>query len=94
MTLDLSYVEKALKTTMPPSALPSLEQLRRTDLYVRAYYFPWEEFSRWCQLNFALYGKARLLPLVELVCDANKIKRQQRAELLDAIDALARDYAA
>ncbi len=54
MSLDLSYVEKALRGVVPPGTRVSL---RAVDNYIKAFYIPWEELEHWCQIHLPEYGK-------------------------------------
>lgn len=91
MSLDVGYVEKGLKGVVPPGAMHGFAGLRRADQYVRAFYLPWDDFSMWCQTQIIIYGKDKLLPLVELVAEAHKVKRGAKGELVEALEAISAD---
>jgi hypothetical protein len=57
----------------------------QVDSYIKAFYIPWEELSRWAQTHLAEYGKGRVLVLVECMADAYGVKRGQRSALIDSI---------
>lgn len=57
----------------------------QVDTYIKAFYIPWEELSRWAQTHLAEYGKSRVLVLVECMADAYGVKRGQRSALIDSI---------
>jgi len=65
----------------------------QVDKYIKAFYIPWEELSRWAQTHLAEYGKARILVLVEAMADAYGVKRGQRTALLDSIRAQLTEFA-
>ncbi|MEW5316011.1 MAG: hypothetical protein WDW38_007404 [Sanguina aurantia] len=72
-SLDLAYVRKSLRQLTPD--------------YVKAYHQPWNDLSRWCQIHLSVYDKAKVVALVDLVADLHSVKRAQKTELLDMIDA-------
>jgi hypothetical protein len=59
----------------------------QADNYIKAFYIPWEELGRWAQIHLAEYGKHRVLVLVEAMAEAYGIKRQQKAALIDKLNA-------
>lgn len=65
----------------------------QVDTYIKAFYIPWEEVSRWAQTHLAEYGKARIVVLVECMADAYSIKRGQRAALMDSIRTHLAEFA-
>lgn len=48
---------------------------------------------RWCQVHFAEYGKYRIGALVQLVCDAYQVSRQQRQDMLSRIEQMSKEFA-
>jgi hypothetical protein len=60
---------------------------RQADNYIKAFYIPWEELGRWAQIHLAEYGKHRVLVLVEAMAEAYGIKRQQKAALIEKLNA-------
>ena len=64
---------------------------RLADGYIKAYYLPWEEFAKWCQIHLLEYRKYRILALVELVSETNGIKKSQKAQLIDSIEAFSKE---
>ena len=62
---------------------------RLADGYIKAFYLPWDEFSRWCQVHLAEYRKYRILALVDLVSEAYGVKKALKAQLLEDIEACA-----
>ena len=50
-------------------------------------------YTRFCQVHLAVYGKRTLASLVELMADAYRIKRSQKNDMLDRIDAFAKEFA-
>lgn len=44
-------------------------------------------------MHLAVYGKRTLASLVELMADAYRIKRAQKNDMLDRIDAFAKEFA-
>lgn len=64
----------------------------QVDNYIKAFYIPWEELSRWSQTHLAEYGKTRILVLVECMAEAYGIKRGQRSALIDSIRAQLTEF--
>lgn len=90
MSFDLSMVEKNLRFLCPSQVSVFL---RTVDAYVKAFYIPWDELAHWSQTHLPEYGKYKILALIECIAEAYKIKRQQKKELLAAIDADLAEYA-
>jgi hypothetical protein len=64
----------------------------QVDNYIKAFYIPWEELSRWAQTHLAEYGKNRILVLVECMADAYGVKRGQRVALFDSISSQLTEF--
>jgi hypothetical protein len=62
----------------------------QVDNYIKAFYIPWEELSRWAQTHLAEYGKSRILVLVECMADAYGVKR--RVALFDSISSQLTEF--
>ncbi|GLC36679.1 hypothetical protein PLESTB_000129400 [Pleodorina starrii] len=85
MNFDLNHVERQIRAMGPPNFKPAA--LAPVDAYIKAFYLPWEELPRWCQTHVAEYGKQRLFTLVEVSAEFNKVKRGQKNEVLELIEA-------
>lgn len=48
---------------------------------------------RWCQVHFVEYGRYRIGALVQLVCDAYQVSRQQRQDMLSRIEQMSKEFA-
>ncbi|EFJ46296.1 hypothetical protein VOLCADRAFT_93432 [Volvox carteri f. nagariensis] len=86
MSFDLSHVERQIRAMGPPNFKPTA--LAIVDAYIKAFYLPWEELPHWCRTHVAQYGKQRLFTLVEVSAEFNKVKRHQKNEVLEMIEAL------
>ncbi|KAG2448902.1 hypothetical protein HYH02_006250 [Chlamydomonas schloesseri] len=87
MSFDLSHVERQMRAMGPPGFKPT--PLSLVDTYIKAFYLPWDELPKWCQAHIAEYGKQRLFTLVEVAAEFNKVKRGQKNDVLEAIEAAA-----
>ncbi|KAG2432824.1 hypothetical protein HXX76_008558 [Chlamydomonas incerta] len=87
MSFDLSHVERQMRAMGPPGFKPT--PLAAVDTYIKAFYLPWDELPKWCQAHISEYGKQRLFTLVEVTAEFNKVKRGQKNDLLEVIEAAA-----
>ncbi|KAG2485571.1 hypothetical protein HYH03_015735 [Edaphochlamys debaryana] len=85
MSLDLSHVDRQMRAMGPPNFRSAA--MMAVDAYIKAFYLPWEELPRWCQAHVAEYGKQRLFTLIEVAAEFNKVKRGQKNDALEMVEA-------
>ena len=89
MSFDLNHLERSVRALAPPGFEVAF---RSADDYIKAFYLPWEELTRWCQVHLQEYSKYRIIDLVELVSETFKIKRHQKEELIHQIEAFSKEF--
>ena len=87
--MTLIFWHPQVRTLAPPGVSVSF---RLADGYIKAFYLPWEELTKWCQVHLAEYRKYRVIALVELVSEAYGVKKAQKVQLLEQIEAFALEY--